>query len=175
VAPPAAERFTHVLVLDRSPQAAGALTLPALRRHECEEAHAEDAAAAVALPLGDREGLAGAHLRLVDGGALRPRRNDDNVGFSRAANQGLAATAGPLVLIINPDCRLQPGAIDRLLSELERQPRCAIAGPRVLDSDGTVQGSARGDPTMLTGLFGRATRLTRIFPGAALARRNVRT
>lgn len=106
---------------------------------------------------------------------VRPRRNEDNVGFARAANQGLAATAGPLALFINPDCRLQAGAVDRLWSELERHPRCAIAGPRVLDPDGRVQGSARGDPTLLTGLFGRATLLTRLFPGAALARRNVRT
>ena len=100
-------------------------------------------------------------------------RNSENVGFARGMNQGLAATAGALVLVMNPDCRLVPGAIRSLSAELERFPRCAIAGPRILNPDGTVQGSARGDPDMLTGLFGRSTFLRRWFPSLAVSRRNV--
>ena len=42
-------------------------------------------------------------------------RNDQNVGFARGVNQGLAATSAPLVLIMNPDCRLVAGAFDALL------------------------------------------------------------
>lgn len=99
--------------------------------------------------------------------------NARNVGFSRGVNQGIGATRAPLILIMNPDCRLLPGALDLLRTELERFGRCAIAGPRILDPDGTVQGSARGDPDMLTGLFGRSARLRRLFPRLAIARRNV--
>ncbi len=100
-------------------------------------------------------------------------RNAGNVGFSRGVNRGLHATRAPLVLIMNPDCRLLPGALAGLRDELERFERCALVGPRILDPDGSVQGSARGDPDMLTGLFGRRTRLRRIFPGLTVARRNV--
>src|SRR5262249_110425 len=50
---------------------------------------------------------------------------------------------------------------------------CAIAGPRILNPDGSVQGSARGDPDMLTGLFGRAQPLRRFLPFIPAARRNV--
>ena len=101
--------------------------------------------------------------------------NPRNVGFARAVNQGLAATSRHLVMVLNPDCYLLPGAADRLEEELGSYPECAIAGPRILNDDGSVQGSARGDPTLFTGFFGRTTLLTRLFPNSRLARRNVRT
>lgn len=103
----------------------------------------------------------------------RVLENRENVGFARGVNQGLAATTGPLVLIMNPDCKLAPGAFDTLRRDLGRSDRVAIAGPRILNPDGSLQGSARGDPDMLTGLFGRTALLRRVFPGFAVSRRNV--
>ena len=91
-------------------------------------------------------------------------RNRGNVGFARGVNQGLGATSAPTVLIMNPDCRLAQGAIDVLSGELERSERVRLVGPRILNPDGSVQGSARGDPDMLTGLFGRSTALRRALP-----------
>lgn len=105
--------------------------------------------------------------------AARLIHNDRNVGFARGVNQGISATSAPLVLIMNPDCRLMPGAFAALRYELEGHPDCAIAGPRILDPDGALQGSARGDPDMLTGLFGRTALLRRAMPGLAVSRRNV--
>jgi GT2 family glycosyltransferase len=102
-------------------------------------------------------------------------RNAENVGFGRAVNQGARATTGPLLLLLNPDACLLRDAIDRLRAELAAHPECAIAGPAVVDDDGRLQGSARGDPDMLTGLFGRSTWLARHFPNVALTRRNVVT
>jgi GT2 family glycosyltransferase len=107
--------------------------------------------------------------------AVRLVRNQSNVGFGRGVNQGVAATTAPFVLVMNPDCALSPGAIATLQDALRAHPSCAIVGPRILDPDGTVQGSARGDPDMLTGLFGRTAFLRRMFPGAALSRKNVVT
>ena len=100
-------------------------------------------------------------------------QNRSNVGFGRAVNQGIAATAAPLLLIMNPDCRLVAGAIAALRSELDLHEYCAIAGPRILNPDGSVQGSARGDPDMLTGLFGRSAALGRLLPWLPISRRNV--
>ena len=99
--------------------------------------------------------------------------NATNVGFGRAINQALARARAPFVLIMNPDCRLQPGALAALEGEMRRQPQCAIAGPRILNPDGSVQGSARGDPDMFTGFFGRSTALRRLMPWLPVARRNV--
>ena len=103
----------------------------------------------------------------------RVLRNEQNLGFARGVNQGLAATSAPVVLIINPDCCLVAGAFASLLHELDRSPTHAIVGPRILNPDGSAQGSARGDPDMLTGLFGRTTIARRLLPNLAASRRNV--
>jgi len=100
-------------------------------------------------------------------------RNAANVGFARGVNQGLAATTAPLVLIMNPDCRLVAGALATLRAELAQTEYCALVGPRILNADGSVQGSARGDPDMLTGLFGRTGALGRMLPWLAVSKRNV--
>ena len=105
--------------------------------------------------------------------AVRLLRNVHNVGFGRGVNQAVAASSAPILLIMNPDCRLVAGAAATLEDELETHPECAIAGPRILDPDGSVQGSARGDPDMLTGLFGRSALLRRMMPELPVSRRNV--
>jgi GT2 family glycosyltransferase len=102
-------------------------------------------------------------------------RNRENVGFGRGVNQGITAARAPLVLIMNPDCRLARGAIATLRAELAAHTRCALVGPRILNPDGSVQGSARGDPDMLTGLFGRTSALQRLLPWLTVSKRNVVT
>ena len=54
--------------------------------------------------------------------------NTDNVGFGRGVNQGAALMTAPLLLIVNPDCRLDSEAFAAMLRELEARPRCAIVG-----------------------------------------------
>jgi len=107
------------------------------------------------------------------GSPVRLIRNAENVGFGRAVNQALTTTTAPIVLIMNPDCRLVSGALTTLEAELLSHPTSAIVGPRILDPDGTEQGSARGDPDMLTGLFGRTSILRRLLPWLPVSRRNV--
>lgn len=99
--------------------------------------------------------------------------NQQNVGFARGVNQGLMAATAPLVLIMNPDCQIAAGAFASLRGELERHDSCAIVGPCILDPDGAVQGNARGDPDMFTGLFGRTTTLRRVLPELPISKRNV--
>ena len=100
-------------------------------------------------------------------------RNPANVGFGRAVNQAAAVARAPRLLLVNPDCRLVSGAISTLRSVLDAEPSCAVVGPRIFDPDGTVQGSARGDPDMMTGLFGRTGALRVLLPFLPVARRNV--
>jgi len=104
---------------------------------------------------------------------VRLIRNATNVGFGRAVNQAVTVSAAPFLLLLNPDCRLGPGAMSAMRAVLDAEPSCAVAGPRILDPDGTVQGSARGDPDMLTGLFGRTGGLRVLLPFLPVARRNV--
>jgi N-acetylglucosaminyl-diphospho-decaprenol L-rhamnosyltransferase len=105
------------------------------------------------------------HARLI--------ANTENVGFARAVNQALREARASRVLVMNPDCRLVAGALDGLEAALARDATCALVGPRILNPDGTEQGSARGDPDMLTGLFGRTAALRRLLPWVSIARRNV--
>lgn len=100
-------------------------------------------------------------------------RNAANVGFGRAVNQAVASSRAPLLLLLNPDCQLAVGATATMRAVLDAERSCAIAGPRILDPDGAVQGSARGDPDMLTGLFGRTSALRARMPFLPIARRNV--
>jgi N-acetylglucosaminyl-diphospho-decaprenol L-rhamnosyltransferase len=107
----------------------------------------------------------GSHVRLV--------RNRENVGFGRGVNQGVRGAIAPFVLVMNPDCRLTRGSVEAMRAGLDADPRCALVGPRVLDPDGSIQGSVRGDPDMLTGLFGRTGPLRRLMPWLPVSTRNV--
>jgi N-acetylglucosaminyl-diphospho-decaprenol L-rhamnosyltransferase len=107
------------------------------------------------------------------GPRVRLLRRATNAGFAAGVNAGVAATAAPLVLILNPDSALEHGAVRVLRSELSRQTRCAIVGPRILDPDGALQDSARGDPNLMTGLFGRTGALSRLLPGLPIVRKNL--
>ncbi len=66
-------------------------------------------------------------------------RNRENVGFSRANNQGLREAAGPYVLVLNSDAALIPGALPALVALLDARPRVGALGPRTLNPDGSVQ------------------------------------
>lgn len=92
--------------------------------------------------------------------------NQSNVGFAAACNQAIRATAGDFVLLLNPDARLQPTTLRRLVDHLAAQPRVAVVGPRLLQPDGELQRdiSATGlFPSFLQALF-EYTRLGRIAP-----------
>jgi hypothetical protein len=106
---------------------------------------------------------------------VRGIANEENVGFARAVNQGIAATTGAFVLLMNPDCVLERGSLAALIGWLREHPRTAIVGPRILDSDGSLQLSARSFPDHLTFLFNRYSLLTRLFPNNRWSRRYLLT
>jgi GT2 family glycosyltransferase len=103
--------------------------------------------------------------------AARIIANAENVGYARAVNQGLRATTGAFVLVMNPDCEVPPGAIRTLVDHLRAHPRAGIAGPRIVNPDGTLEYSARAFPDPFTFLFNRYSLLTRLFPGNPWSRR----
>jgi N-acetylglucosaminyl-diphospho-decaprenol L-rhamnosyltransferase len=72
---------------------------------------------------------------------VRLLANADNPGYGAASNRGIAACRAPYVLLLNSDTRLRPGALAALAAELDRHPRTGIAGPRLLNPDGTRQPS----------------------------------
>jgi GT2 family glycosyltransferase len=68
--------------------------------------------------------------------------NGENRGFGPAINADLPAIDTRYLLIINPDCRLEAGAMAPLVAALDADETAAMAGPLVLDSTGQVEAAA---------------------------------
>lgn len=71
--------------------------------------------------------------------SVRLIRLPRNAGFSAANNVGIRSTAGDLVLLLNNDTIVPPGAVDRLVTALEGDPGAGIAGPRLVDERGAAE------------------------------------
>jgi hypothetical protein len=67
-------------------------------------------------------------VRLIEAGR--------NVGFAAANNLGLRAAGTEAVLLLNSDTLVPAGALDAMLTELEREPGVAAVGPRIVDATG---------------------------------------
>ncbi|MGH1573674.1 glycosyltransferase family 2 protein [Methylobacterium sp. P31] len=92
---------------------------------------------------------------------LRLIRNDANLGFGRACNQGAAAGDAPAILFLNPDTQVEPDALDVARTALMADPRTGIVGARLVDPDGRTARCCARTPSGL-GLLGRALALDRL-------------
>ena len=72
-------------------------------------------------------------------------RNSNNLGFAKGCNIGAAHAKGKYTLFLNPDCALHDGALRSLVTALEDNPQAAIAGPMLLNPDGSEQPGGRRD------------------------------
>lgn len=75
-------------------------------------------------------------------GVVHTLANPTNRGFGPAVNDLLPALERPFVLVMNPDCRLDVGALDTLRAALEADPDAALAGPAVRDRRGRLEAAA---------------------------------
>jgi GT2 family glycosyltransferase len=101
---------------------------------------------------GTAEALAAAHPQ------VRVVRNVSAVGFTRAANLGMAQAGGDLLLLLNSDTEVAPGAFAPLLAAFASDPRLGAAGAVLHYPDGSPQWSGGSAPTPLW-LFGLASGL----------------
>src|SRR5207247_6342929 len=65
-------------------------------------------------------------------------RNQRNEGYARGNNQGLALARAPLVLLLNSDTEVRPGALALLVEFLRACPEYGAAAPRPLHPAGRV-------------------------------------
>lgn len=61
---------------------------------------------------------------------LRVIRNERNLGFAYACNQGLAAAQGDYVVLLNNDIVVTPSWLTRMMIPCEVDPKIGIVGPR---------------------------------------------
>jgi N-acetylglucosaminyl-diphospho-decaprenol L-rhamnosyltransferase len=90
--------------------------------------------------------------------------NERPLGFAANANRGIAETGARFVIVANPDTEAKPDAVSALREFTEAHPRCGIAGPRLLNPDGTRQASRRRFPTV-SGTLVRRTPLRWVLGG----------
>jgi GT2 family glycosyltransferase len=70
--------------------------------------------------------------------------NKANLGFAKACNIGIAADGeSDYLLFLNPDCLVDKNALATLLSCMDSTPQAGMAGPLILNSDGTEQAGGR--------------------------------
>lgn len=82
-----------------------------------------------------------------------------NHGYAAGINAGVRhAAPAPAVLVLNPDVRLDPGSVRRLLEPLQR-PGVGITAPRVHSEDGSLHLSLRRTPTLARALGLSRTRV----------------
>jgi GT2 family glycosyltransferase len=118
--------------------------------------------------------------------------NDSNLGFAHGNNQGIAASQGRYVLLLNPDTEVvgpaaprtggtvktgpaggsvnRPEAVATLLTFLDAHPDVGVVGPQLRYPDGSIQPSRRRFPTLATA-FVESTVLQPLFAGSSLLRR----
>jgi GT2 family glycosyltransferase len=102
---------------------------------------------------------------------VRLIRNPENVGFAQACNQGIDASRGENVMFLNPDTVVEEGFFESLEEFLDENPMAGVAGPRIVGADGDVQLTARKELSFLSGVLGRTSLLTRLFPKNPLVKR----
>jgi N-acetylglucosaminyl-diphospho-decaprenol L-rhamnosyltransferase len=72
--------------------------------------------------------------------------NDRNVGYAFAVNQGIAASAGELVLLLNPDITSIRGSCESIERAFADDSALAAVTPRLVASDGTPEPTCRCEP-----------------------------
>lgn len=89
----------------------------------------------------------------VDVTRLRQRAQDDarivlltghgNIGFAAGCNLGVSYSRGRHVLLLNPDCMIEPGSVTELRAVMGERPEPWIATVRLLGHDGIEQRGGR--------------------------------
>ena len=113
---------------------------------------------------GTAEAAAAAHPR------LRLVRLPEPAGFTRAANRGLAATGGELLLLLNSDTEVDAAGLTALRARFAAAPRLGAAGAALHYPGGAPQWSGGAEPTLLW-LFALASGAPHLLESLPLYRR----
>src|SRR5690348_5335609 len=85
---------------------------------------------------------------------VRVMFNDANLGFGPAVNRGAKQANADALLILNPDCMLEPNTIERLREIALAHPHAGVIGAVVCDANGEPDpASRRRDPLLRRSLM----------------------
>jgi GT2 family glycosyltransferase len=66
-------------------------------------------------------------------------QNAGNVGLGKASNQGIEATNGRYILLLNNDTVVNGQSFDSMVDFLEQNPKAGAVGGKLMNPDGTIQ------------------------------------
>ncbi len=90
--------------------------------------------------------------------------NDENIGFTRACNQGYKLSSGKYVLFLNPDTIVPEDCFSKCLAFFEANEDAGAVGVKMLDGHGRfLKESKRAFPSPVTSLF-KLFGFARLFP-----------
>ncbi len=75
-------------------------------------------------------------------------QNDYNAGLGKASNQGIEATRGRHVLLLNNDTLVNGPSLDAMVDYLDKHPRVGAVGGKLLNPDGSIQACYNNFPTL---------------------------
>ena len=94
--------------------------------------------------------------------------NTQNLGFSKANNQGIAQAQGKYILLLNPDTLINKNTFEDCLNFSKQTNNCGGIGVKMLDANNQfLKESKRGFPTPWASLC-RLSILNKLFPNSAL-------
>jgi N-acetylglucosaminyl-diphospho-decaprenol L-rhamnosyltransferase len=72
----------------------------------------------------------------------------ENKGMGGGNNAGMRAADGRYFFLLNSDAWVVDDGLDKLIAFADANPEAAVVGPKLLNTDGTLQRSVRGEPTV---------------------------
>jgi GT2 family glycosyltransferase len=72
----------------------------------------------------------------------------ENRGYGAGANEGMRVASGRWFLLLNSDAWPVGNGVEELVAFGDRHPEIGVAGPKLLNPDGSLQRSVRGFPTV---------------------------
>lgn len=76
-------------------------------------------------------------------------KNKENLGYSKANNQGIKKAKGKYILLLNSDTVVKSGALDKLLQFAKERKDAGVVGPKLLNRDGSTQSSVYHLPIII--------------------------
>jgi GT2 family glycosyltransferase len=90
--------------------------------------------------------------------------NNDNIGFSKACNQGYAIAQSEYILFLNPDTILSENTLHRCINFLDRHKDAGAVGPQILDANGRFLPESKRSLPSPSIAFYKLTGIEKIFP-----------
>ncbi|MCI0448499.1 MAG: glycosyltransferase family 2 protein [Chlorobi bacterium] len=98
---------------------------------------------------------------------LHTYKNNENLGFTKAVNQGIKYSKGENILLLNPDTIVSECAVELMNKFLNDNTDYGACAPLMFNENGTIQNSVRNFPTYWS-MFCEFSLLAYLFPKSKL-------